>query len=55
MVFMFKQNFGTNKLNLFYHLSITGENFHNKQEHFGMIQGLEENVTCVVTPDMPQL
>ena len=55
LVFMFKQNFGTNKINVFHHLSIVGGNFFNKQEHVGMIQGVDENVTCVVTPDMPQL
>ena len=55
MVVMFKQNFGTNKLNLFHHLSVIGGNFYNKQEQFGMIQGVDENITCVVTPDMPQM
>ena len=36
-VFMFKQNFGKNKLNTFHHLSCTGGNFYEKQEHFGAI------------------
>ena len=54
-VFMFKQNFGKNKLNTFHHLSCTGGNFYEKQEHFGAIQGIGEDVTSVVTPDMSQL
>ena len=54
-VFLFKQNFGKNKINIFHHLSSIGGNFYNLQEHFGAIQGIEEGTTSVVTPDMDQL
>ena len=54
-VFIFKQNFGINKINIFHHLSLIGGNFYELQEHFGAIQGIEEGTTSVVTPDMDQL
>ena len=46
---------GKNKINFFHHLSVTGGSFYNPQENFGMIQGIGERVTSVVTPDMNQL
>ena len=55
IVFIFKQNFGKNKINFFHHLSVTGGNFYNPKENFGIIQGIGEEVTSVVTPDMNQL
>ena len=54
-VFLFKQNFGINKINIFHHLSSIGGNFYELQEHFGAIQGIKEGTTSVVTPDMDQL
>ena len=54
-VFIFKQNFGKNKINFFHNLSLIGGSFYNRQEHFGAIQGIDEGVTSVITPDMPQL
>ncbi len=51
-VFLFKQNFGVNKLNFFHHLLSVGGNFYNLQEHFGAIQGLGEDITSVVTPEI---
>ena len=54
-VFIFKQNFGINRLNVFHHLAVIGGNFHNKKEHFGVIQGIDKYVTCIMTPDMNQL
>ena len=53
--FLYKQNFGINKLNIFHHLVVIGGNFYNKQEHYGAIQGVDNNVTCIVTPDIQQL
>ena len=50
-VFLFKQKFGKNKINCFHHLSVIGGNIYNPQAHFGMIQGINEDVTSVVTPD----
>ena len=53
--FLFKQNFGINKVNIFHHLNVVGGNFHQKRESFGFIQGVDEYVTTIVTPDIPQL
>jgi len=54
-VFLYKQNFGINKINLFHHLSSIGGSFYSPQEHFGAIQGIDEGITSVVTSDMTQL
>ena len=54
-VFLFKQNFGINKINCFHHLSTIGGNIYNPQEYFGAIQGVDKYITSVVTPDMNQL
>ena len=54
-VFIFKQNFGKNKINFFHNLSLIGGSFYNPQEHFGAIQGIDEGLTSVITPDMSQL
>ena len=32
IVFLYMQNFGTNKVNIFHHLSVVGGNFYQKQE-----------------------
>ncbi len=53
--FVFKQNFGKNKLNIFHHLAVVGGNIYQEDEHFGAIQGVEADLTCIVTIDMPQL
>ena len=54
-VFLFKQNFGKNKLNIFHHLEAVGGNIYQTEEHFGAIQGVEKDLTCIATVDMPQL
>ena len=54
-VYIFKQNFGKNKLNIFHHLEAVGGNIYDTEEHFGAIQGVEKELTCIVTLDMPQL
>ena len=53
-VFLFKQNFGKNKINFFHHLSVLGGIFFETQEHYGAIQGIDEDVTSIVTPDISQ-
>ena len=53
--FLYKQNFGINKLNIFHHLAVIGGNFYNKQEHYGATQGADDKVTCIATPDIQQL
>ena len=55
IVFMYKQNFNKNKINFFHHLSLIGGSFYSRLEHYGAIQGIGEEVTSVVTPDMGQL
>ena len=55
MVFIFKQNFGKNKVNFFHHLSLIEGNFYKLQEHFGAIQGLDEEVTSIVPPEVSEL
>ena len=54
-VFIYKQNFGKNKLNFFHHLLLIGGYLYNPLKHFGAIQGIDEEVASVVTPDMSQL
>ena len=54
-VFIFKQNFGKNKINFFHNLTLIGGSFYNPQEHYGAIQGIDEGVTSVITPDILQL
>ena len=54
-VFIFKQNFGKNKINFFHNVTLLGGNFYNPQEHYGAIQGIDEGVTSVITPDISQL
>ena len=56
-VFIFKQNFGKNKINFFHNLSlIGGRSFYtNPQEQFDAMQGIDEGLMSVITPDMSQL
>ena len=39
-VFLFKQNMGGNKLNVFHHLKRFGGNIYDPEEQFGAIQGV---------------
>ena len=55
IVFLFKQNFGINKINCFDHLLTIGGNLYNPIEYFGAIQGIDEYITLVITADMNQL
>ena len=42
-------------MNIFHHLAVVGGNIYQKEEHFGAIQGVEVDLTCIETIDMPQL
>ena len=55
IAFLFKLNFGINRLNIFHHLNAIGGRFYQKHESFGIIQEVDEDVTCIMTPDIPQL
>ena len=48
-VFLFQQNFRSNKVNLFHHLKSIGGNLCVEKQEFGMIQGVQENATCILT------
>lgn len=39
-------------MNLFHHLKSIGGNLYVEKQEFGMIQGVEENATCIMTPDL---
>ena len=50
--FLFKHNFGINRLNIFHHYSSCG-NFHDRKEHFGTIQGVDKDITRIVITVAP--
>ena len=54
-VFMFKQNLGDNRINVFHHLSRIGGNLYDKTEIFGAVQGIGDGTSCVITPDITTL
>ena len=51
-VFLFKQNLGNNKVNMFHHLKKEGGNLYVPEENFAAIQGVASGTTCVITPDI---
>ena len=53
-LFLFKQNFGS-RINTFHHLSKIGGNFYNQTEIFGAIQGIDQDATSIITPDIDTL
>ena len=55
IAFIFKQNFGRNELKIIHHISQIGGNIYQTEIHFGAIQWLEEDLTYIVTIDIPQL
>ena len=55
IAFIYKQNFGRNKLNIIHHISQIGGNKYQSEKHFGTTQGLDKDLTCIVTKNMPQL
>ena len=49
--FLFRQNFGPNRLGIFHHMKTLGGNIYVEKEEHGFIQGVGEESTCIVTPD----
>ena len=49
--FLFRQQFGTNRVGLFHNMKVVGGNIYVEKEEFGFIQGIEEAATCIMTPD----
>lgn len=54
-VFLFRQNFGEHRVNLFHHLTSIGGNIYQPKADFGFIQGIEESASCFMTPDIEML
>ena len=50
---IFKQIFGRNKLKIIHHISQIGGKIYQTEIHFGAIQGLEEDLTYIVTIGIP--
>ena len=51
-VFLFRQNLGDSKVNIFHHLTKEGGNFYLPEENLGAIQGVGTGTTCIITPDI---
>ena len=49
--FLFRQNFGQNRIGIFHHMKSVGGNIYVEKEDFGFILGIEELATCIMTPD----
>ena len=54
-VFLFRQNFGNHRVNLFHHLTSIGGNIYQPSADYGFIQGIEESASCFLTPDVDML
>ena len=54
-VFLFKQNMAGNKLNIIHHLKRIGGNIYDPEEQFGAIQGVGDDTSCIITPDVNAL
>ena len=55
IAFMFKTNFSSNMVNIIHHCQKIGGNIWRDEEHFGAIQGLRKDATCIITPNFDQL
>ena len=51
-ILFFKKNMGGNQLNVLHHLKKIGGNGYDSEEQFGAIQGVGEDTSCVITPDV---
>ena len=51
-VFLFHQNFGDKRVNLFHHFSSYGGNIYVKDKEFGFIQGVDDKASCFIAPDV---
>ena len=50
-VFLFRHTFGTNRIELFHNMQVTGGNIYTAKKEFSFIQGVGEDNACPVTPD----
>ena len=55
VVFLYKQNMGTNRINVFHHLKSVGGMIHQPDEEFGAIEGIGENTIGFITPSIDDL
>ena len=51
-VFLFNHIMGGNRLNMLHHLKQIGGNVYDPEEQFGAIQGVGEDTSCFITPDV---
>ena len=49
--FFFKMNFGQHRVGLFHHLKLLGGNINVEKVEIGLIQGVGERATHIMTPD----
>ena len=54
-VFMFRQNFGTTRVDLFHNMQTTGGNLYTTKAESGFIPGIGEDTTCFMMPDYNSL
>ena len=55
VVFLYKQNMGSNKVNIFHHMRSVGGLIHQPEEEFGAIEGISENTIGFITPSIDEL
>ena len=55
VVFLYKQNMGTSRINVFHHMKSVGGMIHQPEEDFGAIEGIGENTIGVITPSITDL
>ena len=55
IAFLFTETFGTNKINVFHHMTITGGSVHEPTTQVGFIQGLEKDLATFQQPDVDTL
>ena len=54
VLFLFKETFG-NRLNVFHHVNQIGGTVYDRSIHVGMIQGVDIDMTTMITPDIDVL
>ena len=54
-VFLFRHNFGANRIDLFHNMTSSGGNLYTTKEEFGFIQGVDEDSSNFMTPDYDTL
>ena len=54
VLFLFKETFGQ-RLNVFHHVNQIGGTVYDRNIHFGMIQGVDKDLSTITTPDIETL